>query len=138
MGGNGQTRILLVDSDTRVRFALRTLLQQEQGQILIEESEDVVALVAHVEKFKPHLVFLDWEFPGRPAAALLLALNGLDDHPGVVVLSTRPESKEAALAAGADAFVCKGDPPEYLLNSFRALASRSEGAGQSAISPIKL
>jgi CheY-like chemotaxis protein len=129
VGGNTQTRILVADGDTRVRFALRTLLQQEQGQILIEESADVVALAAQIRKFRPHLVFLDWELPGRPAAALLLALNGLDYHPGIVVLSTRPESEEAALAAGADAFVSKGDPPERVLASFRALLSGSVDKG---------
>jgi len=128
VGGNRQTRILVADSDARVRFALRTILQQEQDHVLIEESEDLVALAAQIRKFRPHLVLLDWELPGQPAPALLFALDGLDYHPGIVVLSTRPEWEEAALAAGADAFVCKGDPPERLLDSFRALASRGSEA----------
>lgn len=134
MGGNRQTRILVADGDARVRFALRTLLQLERGHILIEESEDVVTVAARIRKFRPHLVLLDWELPGRPEAALLLALDGLDYHPGIVVLSTHPESEAAALAAGADAFVCKGDPPERLLDSFRTLAARGEAAAYLGIS----
>ena len=59
------------------------------------------------------------------AAALLFALHGLDYHPRVIVLSTRPESEMDALAVGADAFVCKGDPPERLLDSFRTLVQQS-------------
>lgn len=131
MGGNKQTRILVADGDARVRFALRTLLQQERGPILIEESGDATALAAQINRFRPHLVLLDWELPGRPTVALLLSSDGIDYQPGIVVLSTRPESEEAALAAGADAFVCKGDPPERLLDSFRALTSRREDSGHA-------
>jgi DNA-binding response OmpR family regulator len=126
VGGNRQTRILVADNDARVRFALRTLLQQEPGHILFEESDDIVTLGLQIRKFRPHLIFLDWDLAGWPATTWLFASDGLDYQPRIVVLSTRPETEDAALAAGADAFVCKGDPPERLLNSYRALVSRSE------------
>ncbi len=35
----------------------------------------------------------------------------------VVALSGRPEARQAALDAGVDAFVSKGDPPELLLKA---------------------
>jgi DNA-binding NarL/FixJ family response regulator len=114
-------RILLADNDARVRSALRTLLRQEPGHIVLRESGDVDSLASQVREFQPELLLLDWELPGRPAAALLFALGGAGRRPRVIVLSTRPESEKEALSAGADAFVCKGDPPERLLSSFRAL-----------------
>lgn len=119
MGGIRRTRIVVADSDARVRSALHTLLRQEPGHIIIEESDDAGALVARMSDFRPDLVLLDWELPGQPAAALLLSLHGLDYHPKVIVLSTRPEWEADALAAGADAFVCKGDPPERLLGALQ-------------------
>jgi DNA-binding NarL/FixJ family response regulator len=125
VGGVDQTRILVADNDARVRLALHTLLGQEPGQVSIRESADIGSLGLQVREFRPDLVLLDWELPGRPAAALLLALHGLEHHPRIIVLSTRPESEVEALAAGADAFVCKGDPPEQLLNSFRRLVHES-------------
>jgi DNA-binding NarL/FixJ family response regulator len=120
-------RILVADYDARVRSALHALLKQEPGQISVRESADIGGLAARVKEFKPDLVFLDWELPGRPAAALLFALHRPDYHPKVIVLSTRPEAEGEALAAGADAFVCKGDPPERLLDSFHALVKKSRG-----------
>ena len=125
MGGNNQTRILVADGDARVRSALQTLLQQEPTQIAVRESEDIGSLALQIKQFKPDLILLDWELPGRPAAALLFALHGLDYQPKVIVLSTRPESESDALAVGADAFVCKGDPPERLLDSFRTMVRQS-------------
>ena len=119
--GEQQTRILVADNDVRVRSALRTLLSQERGQIVIQESSDLGSLAIQIKEFQPDLILLDWELPGRPAAALLFALHGLCYHPKVIVLSRRPESEEAALAAGADAFVSKGDPPDQLLRVLRSV-----------------
>lgn len=131
MRGNSHTRILVADNDARVRSALQTLLRQEQVGIIIRESADAGGLAMQVREFKPDLVFLDWELPGRPAAALLLALHGLDYSPKVIVLSARPEAERDALTAGADAFVSKGDPPECLMDSFRSLVQESKTEGET-------
>jgi DNA-binding NarL/FixJ family response regulator len=126
------TRILVADNDARVRSALQTLLREEPEQLTIHETADLHGLARQVSEFRPDLVLLDWELPGRPAAALLLALHGLTYHPKVIVLSARPESERDALTAGADAFVSKSDPPERLLRSFRRLAleAREEKSGE--------
>jgi DNA-binding NarL/FixJ family response regulator len=99
---------------------------------VIHETPDLSGLAQKVSEFRPDVVLLDWELPGRPAAALLLALHGLTYHPKVIVLSARPESEEEALAAGADAFVSKSESPERLLRSFRRLVleMREEKSGQ--------
>lgn len=131
VGGNSHTRILVADSDARVRSALQTLLRQEKGGIIIRESADAGGLAMQVKEFKPDLVLLDWELPGRPAAALLFALHGLDYSTKVIVLSARPEAETDALTAGADAFVCKGDPPERLMESFRSLVQKSRIEGET-------
>ena len=126
VGSNTKTRILVADNDARVRSALQTLLQQEAEQIQVRESADLDSLATQVKEFRPDLVLLDWELPGRPAAALLLALHRLDYHPSVIVLSTRPELEQDARNVGADGFVCKGDSPERLLQVFRDLVQRSK------------
>lgn len=132
VAGDVQTRILVADNDARVRSALQILLKQEPGQLVVRESADLGGLAAQIRQFKPDLVLLDWELPGRPAAALLLALHGLDYHPLVIVLGRRPESEQEALAVGADAFVCKADPPDRLLDTLRRLVSESK-EGESGV-----
>jgi DNA-binding NarL/FixJ family response regulator len=129
VGGNAHTRILVADNDARVRSALQTLLRQEPGGVIVRESANVDGLAMQVKEFKPDLVLLDWELPGRPAAALLFALHGLGCSPKVIVLSARPEAEGLALSAGANAFVCKGDPPDRLLDSFRSLVQESRAEG---------
>ena len=121
-------RILVADSDVRVRSALKTLLRQEPGLTVLRESASLESLLVQVRDFRPDLVFLDWELRGRPAAALLFALSALDYRPKVIVLSGRPEAEQEALAAGADGFVSKGDPPERLLGTFHRLVRDSAEA----------
>jgi DNA-binding NarL/FixJ family response regulator len=93
--------------------------------VLVGESSDLSGLAAQVRQLKPDLVLLDWELPGHPVESLLLAQASLDYQPRVIIFSARPEAEGMALAAGADAFVSKGDPPGALLSAFRRLTHGS-------------
>jgi DNA-binding response OmpR family regulator len=116
-------RILVADSDLRVRSALHMLLLQEPGPIAVAECPDLDSLVEQMRAFEPHLVLLDWDLPGRPAPALLFGRHAPAAHPKLIVLSQRPEARHLALAFGADDFVYKGDPPETLLAACRRILS---------------
>lgn len=127
MGEHVQVRILVADNDARVRSALHMLLKQESGLVVIRECSDLGSLATQFKEFKPDLLLLDWELPGRPAAALLFSRNGCGIESKVIVLSKRPESEKAALEAGADAFISKGEAPERLLSTFRRLVGEDVG-----------
>ena len=108
-------RVLLADDQAKVRSALRLLLEQEPDVDIVAEAVEADDLLIQVKENCPDLVLLDWGLPGPPSKALLPALHALCPHLKVVVLSGRPEARQAALDAGADAFVSKIDPPERLL-----------------------
>ncbi|MGD8626192.1 MAG: response regulator transcription factor [Anaerolineae bacterium] len=129
MNRSKQAKVLITDNDVRVRSALQLLLSQEPGFSLVGESADLEQLARKVRELQPDLVLLDWELPGRPAAALLLAFKSLRSQPKVLVLSQRPESREAALTAGADAFVAKSEPPGDLLAACRRLLNQDSQHG---------
>ena len=120
-------RVLLADKQTKVRSALRLLLEQEPGLSVVGEAAEAEDLLAQVEATQPDLVLLDWELLDQGGAATLAGLRAA--RPGLVViaLSGRSEARQAALAAGADAFVSKGDPPERLLTTLRAVGTGSTG-----------
>ena len=107
--------ILLGDDHAEVRSALRFLLEQEPGIDVVGEVAEAQMILSKAAAAQPDLVLFDWELPGLPAADLVLALRSRCLHAKVVALSGRPEARTEALAAGVDAFVSKGEPPEYLL-----------------------
>lgn len=112
-------RILLADDQARVRFALRALLAQQPGFEVVGEASSADDLVALLMTTRPDLALLDWELPGLAEGGGLPVLRKLCPRLAVTVLSSRPGAHRAAQAAGADAFVSKGDPPERLLEVLR-------------------
>jgi DNA-binding NarL/FixJ family response regulator len=109
-------RIMLADDRPKTRFALRQLLDRQPGLQVVGEAKNAGELSAHLEAACPDLVLLDWELPDLArSASSLSALRTICPGLRVVALSGRPEAREAALTAGADAFVSKAGPPEWLL-----------------------
>jgi DNA-binding NarL/FixJ family response regulator len=113
-------RVFLADHHQPVRSALRLLLEHEPDLAVVGEADDVDDVVAAVGAANPDLVLLDWGFVERAGRGLVAALRqcGLAR---VVAMSCRPEDVVAAEDAGADAFVCMGEPPERLLKTVRAV-----------------
>jgi DNA-binding NarL/FixJ family response regulator len=107
--------ILLADDQPQVRSALRLLLEQQRDLHVLGEAVDAQGVLDWVRARRPDLVLLDWELPGLRRIGGLPALRALCPDLHIVVLSGRPEARQKALDAGADAFVSKGDPPERLL-----------------------
>jgi DNA-binding NarL/FixJ family response regulator len=108
-------RIFLADDQTKVRFALRVLLERQPGLKVVGEAADAAEAAAIVEATAPDLVFMDWELPGMASVELLALLHQILPQSSVIVLSGRQEARRSALAAGADAFISKAEPPERLL-----------------------
>lgn len=124
-----QVRVFLADDQAKVRSALRLLIDQEPGLQVVGEAAEAEELLAQVKATNPDLILLDWELPDHaaphsPVGSGCRLLSHLHIYyPGlrVIVLSGQLEARQASLAAGADAFVSKGEPPERLLATLRAI-----------------
>jgi len=132
VNGSQRIRILIADHQEATRQALRMLLQEEPGLIVSGDAADSEELLAKVEVIQPDTVLLDWELPGEPVKALLSTLRAPDGQLRVIVLSGRPELEEAALAAGADAFASKINPPKELVAAIYALQQDGPGVHQTS------
>jgi len=114
-------RILLADDASNVRLALRALLERQPGLEIVGAVGSARELLAQVKATCPDLVLLDWELPGSTAVALLSKLGMACPGLAVIALSGRPEKRQEALAAGADAFVSKVDSAEQLLAALQSV-----------------
>lgn len=113
-------RILLADQRSKIRSALRLLLEQEPNQRVVGEADNIDTLMTLVSENRPDLVLLEWELTKRQFAEILLALRKLIPGIKVIALSGNPEVRQLALEAGADAFVCKCDSADRLLATMSA------------------
>jgi DNA-binding NarL/FixJ family response regulator len=119
-------RVLVADTHSEVRWALRTVIGEEPGLTLAGEVSDYVQLVQQVRTLQPDVIVLEWELPDQPEGDLLAALGSTSHGSRVIVLSQQPEVRQAALAAGADAFVSKAGAPQELLAALRGLVQEPE------------
>ena len=126
-------RILLADPQAKVRFALRVLLERHPDFQVVGEAACAEELLALAAASCPDLVLLDWSVAGAMAEGLMVALRSECPGVGVIVLSGRPEAREAALAAGADTFVSKGNPPDHLLAAVVHCCRRTDRAKASEV-----
>jgi DNA-binding NarL/FixJ family response regulator len=121
-------RVLIADDQERVRFALRVLLAQPGVQV-VGEASNGEALLAQASVLAADLALVDWELPRLTEAGGLWALHRAYSALKVVVLSSRPGVRQAALAAGGVAFVSKSEPPERLLTVIRCCGAMAESGG---------
>jgi DNA-binding NarL/FixJ family response regulator len=113
-------RTILADGEPTVRRALRALLTQDLDVEVVGEVDTAELLRRRVERDQPDLVVVDWNLVAAPAAVTLAGLRRSCPGLRVVVLGLRPETREPALAAGADDFASKVDAPEQVLRALRA------------------
>jgi DNA-binding NarL/FixJ family response regulator len=121
-------KILLASEDPALRLSLEISLSEEPSVILAGTASEGDGLTALIRSSQPDLVVVDWDLPGHSPSKIIARSHRRSAHVSFIALGTSPADKEAALAAGADAFVVKGDPPGRLLSAFRSVRQQSKTA----------
>jgi two-component system NarL family response regulator len=121
-------RVLVVDDQRRARQSLKALLATWPRVETVQEATNGQEALARVQESPPDLILMDLR---RAKTSALpkggdASVDGLEatrrikakwPQVKIIVLSLHAEHAAEALAAGADAFVCKCEPPEALLKA---------------------
>jgi CheY-like chemotaxis protein len=116
-------RILIVDDQQRARRSLMALLATRFQLADTCEAANGIEAVRCVEECKPDIVLMDARMPEMDGIEATRIIKTKSKHTPVIVLSMYLEYQEPALAAGADACINKGDPPERLLDALTKVSS---------------
>ncbi len=116
-----QIRVLIVDSQPRTRQSLRALLTTwpEVGEI--REARDGMEALQSIEGCLPALVLMGIRLPDLDGLDATMLIKKRWPGVKIIVLSSYMDYEADALAAGADAFVHKGEPPNRLLEALDAV-----------------
>jgi len=109
-------RILIVDDQPRARRSARALLSTWTRALDIREAGNGREALRLVEELTPDLVLMDVRMPEMDGLEATGQIKARWPQVKVIVLSIYIEHRDEALAAGADAFVGKGEAPEQLLD----------------------
>ncbi len=123
------TRILIVDDSPRARQSLRALLASYAEDAEIREAGTGLEALLRIDESAPDVVFMDVMMPGLDGIKATQIIKQYVPQVKVIALSISGDFQTGALAAGADAFVCKGDPPDILLLALARVAGLHEDTG---------
>ena len=106
--------IVLASARSDLRFALEVLLREQPGLTVVGTTTGTEGLLSLMEATCPDMVLFDWDLPGRPPSHVLAAARNLEHPPYLIVLGRDEDTEQAALEAGVDAFVLRGELPDQL------------------------
>lgn len=131
-------KLLVVDDEPSIRWALRKTLQGLAFEIVEAESgEQAIALVRTV---RLDVVLLDIGMPGMDGVETCRRIRKLAPLLGIVMLTVRDteEDKIDALDAGADDYITKPFKVRELAARLRATVRRSVAARVDTAAPIRV
>lgn len=116
-----QLRILLADDDQHVRAGVRAFLSTMLRCEIVAEARNGAELLAQMAHDRPHVVVLDLRMPELDGVQAIRLIKAQWPATAVIALTLYSDHRPVALGAGADAFITKGDAPEHLIHTLRAI-----------------
>jgi DNA-binding NarL/FixJ family response regulator len=132
MGTVSPVRILCVDDNREILWALGAHFAHTKGFEVVGTLSSATGLLAAVKKTKPDILVLDLDMPGKSPLGALREVNRSGVPTRTVVFSghLRSELVAQAMDAGAWGYVSKNDGEVSLVAAIRAIM-----AGEIAWSP---
>ncbi|MBV8852314.1 MAG: response regulator transcription factor [Sinobacteraceae bacterium] len=120
-----RSRIVLVESDTLLREALRAVIQLEPDFELVTAARSGAQCLEGLSDSRPDVVIADLASADGVGLEWLADLHRLSPQTRAVILSSFCTNKcvRAALTAGAVGYVLKDSPREELLSAIRTIAA---------------
>jgi len=116
-------RVLVVDDQPRARQSLRVLLTTYPQVKEVREATLAREAMRMMEESQPDVVLMDVQMPEMDGLQATQLIKARWPQVKVIVLTMHAEYAAAAQAAGADAFICKGEPAEKLLATLAEVAN---------------
>jgi DNA-binding NarL/FixJ family response regulator len=119
-------RVLIVDDQPRARESLKSLLSTSSRVGEMNEACNGREAVQLVRECQPDVVLMDVRMPEVNGLTATAQIKALWPQVKVILLSMYSEYRGEALAAGADAFVGKGEAPDELLDLLAAVMRKGD------------
>lgn len=114
--------VYLADTQVEERSALRLMIRDLKMDV-IGETADWQTLLDQVSTTKPDLVLVDWGLLDNDSGLRIAELREVCPISSVIVLISHWDPREqAALSAGADVFISKGETIDHVSEHLRNAA----------------
>jgi DNA-binding NarL/FixJ family response regulator len=117
------TRVYVADPIPDERSALRLMLLELKMEV-VGEAADWETTLAQAPTSRIDMLLIDWDLlPNSPNAALDELRMACPAALVVILISRMDARQQAALSAGADAFISKAESPDRVAERLRSVAA---------------
>lgn len=123
MPENGNIRILLADSQSLFREAVRVVLESEPGLEVVAEAGDGLEAVSEAERTRPNVALVDLNLPNCDGIRASFLIGEQVPECRVLVLADEEDERALvdAVEAGASGYLTKESPLAELIEAARAV-----------------
>ncbi len=114
-------QVLIADHNPAVRSALRLLLEQEFEDCAVEDVRSLRDLLDCVQRSRPDLVMVDWDFLETGRRQTLAAIRAACSKAKIVALNAPPDRYPGGADAALDANISTREQPWRVLETLRGL-----------------
>jgi len=117
------TRVYVADAKPEERAALRLVLLDLKMEV-VGEAADWATTLAQAPISRTDMLLIEWDLlPNSPTEALEVLRKACPAALVIILISHLDARQQAALSAGADAFISKGETPDRVAERLRVAAA---------------
>lgn len=123
-----KVQILFAEDDTLTRLEVKEKMEEKGWEVI--EAEDGIKAFERYEEYKPSLVVLDVDMPGRTGLEVLQLIRTRDQDTPVIIYSSLTSEKDllAGLRCGAKVYLVKNYSVAILIAQAESLLSDKQEA----------
>lgn len=123
MDENHPINILSVEDHPVFREGLATIIASQPDMLLVGQASNAAEAIAEFRRRRPDVTLMDLRLPGTNGTDALIAIRGEFPQARIIMLTTSDADAEiqAALRAGAAAYILKSMPKDELLAVIRSV-----------------
>jgi DNA-binding NarL/FixJ family response regulator len=117
------TRVFIANAKVEERSALRLVIQDLEMEVA-SEAADWATTLAQAPLTQTDMLLIDWDLlPASPTLALDELRQACPGALVIILISHLDARQQAAVSAGADAFISKAEPADRVAERLRSVAS---------------
>jgi DNA-binding NarL/FixJ family response regulator len=116
-----QLRIFIGDTNRNGRLGIEMLIDNEPGFQVVGIAVRAEGLVSQVRACQPDIVLLEWHLVRLSPVSIFKEVHALESQPQIIIMDVNVETRQLAIACGADAFFGKDFPGDQLLPALQRL-----------------
>ena len=117
------TRVFIANAKAEERSALRLVIQDLEMEVA-SEAADWATTLAQAPLTRTDMLLIDWDLlPASPTLALDELRQACPGALVIILISHLDARQQAAVSAGADAFISKAEPADRVAERLRSVAS---------------